>query len=300
MRPLSVRTALVAARCTLGGSLLVAAACALGATDTQDPELRSLTVQPGPVNAARPGAQGRVAVQLRDDLSGLESVSVVLRDPAGRWSARSSVPLGGALEATLTVAIDLPPGAAAGDWQVVRVVVRDQAFRSRFYEAAELAGFGDTHIQVRNDRHQDATAPVLVRGQVDTPVVHPPKPGDTFPTGAGRVRLVVEDAGEGLSSGVASAQISFCHPTTRQSVTFSAPVDAFPTSSVPRVPGDRRQSLLLSGWAWGSWPQPVNLPVCFLNLADATGNSRLLVSVLVGGETDFSTLFPQAWLAVEP
>lgn len=258
--------------------------------DTTPPRLTAFSAAPRS-EARAPLAQLRLEMTLRDDGSGLCWQTVQWQGPTGQ-QLNQRVYLSGAPLWRVHTALPLPPEAEPGAWRVERVDIADCAGHHMGYDHAQLAALGNAVTQVSNRGLSDAIAPGLVSGVIRTPQVRvgEPPPGSVLRSGQVRVELLTAEAGD-VVSGLSDAALDLCR--------LEAPQQSLPlTGSSGGARGEVRTWTPLSGLTEQALPGLYHL--CRLTLTDRAGNRRVSTSILLGGETDFSTFFDNTIVEVRP
>ncbi|MDZ7812199.1 MAG: hypothetical protein U5L74_03385 [Ideonella sp.] len=198
------------------------------------------------VNASLTLAEANVTLTLRDNLSGLYTVSVTLEGPGGQQAFNdwvSSYPEKG--RQTLSLAVPMSDVSQNGTWKVTSVQLADANYNSSFYDETQLAAMGTKTFEVVNAQG-DIDAPSLQAGGGNlTPVVSRSKPPAGMLPGAYPrvgVRLQAVDTG---SSGVRRAALTFCKQATYDCI--------YVNGYVP-VRGQTSGSLTLGGSAYPFFP----------------------------------------------
>lgn len=254
-------------------------------TDTLPPELTLFSLP----ETAQAGGPLVFQVEVKDDASGVRSLSGSLLGPDGQshdfgqllsWpQKRHRGPMG------LTLSKWLVPG----EYRFTRFELTDASGRATGYDAAQLEALGSNRVQVQNPAVPDNTAPVLIKGEVLTPVIsisdHAP---GTRQMPYARVRLRLLDPMGALGrSGIARAEVELGEAGWYYwSYRIAAEVS---------TTGQGELWLETGGQLGDNYSPPVPqiLDVFAVYLIDHAGNSTKLLNRFSGGQADFDALFPK-------
>ena len=162
------------------------------------------------------GQQVVVSLTVADDWSGLEwgSVGAVCDDAFARNEVAIPATFGGRTFSG-SIALLFPSDLTACQWKISEVFGADANGNGYYYDAEQLAGFGDLSFKVSPLPTVDRVPPVLRAGKIMTSTVHLDRAakGTDDHAPMARVELtVVDSADKGMSgvSGVRSAELLFC------------------------------------------------------------------------------------------
>lgn len=275
-----------------------------GPVDSVPPSLNRFTVE-GDVDAQGPVPSATVNLSLTDDLSGLQTWIINLVGPSGQMVQRvegistgqrrldGRVSVGAAPVATVPLSRYSEPGV----WTVDSVFVSDAAYNMRIYDHDALAAMGRTSFTVRNEGGYDKLGPRLLAGQIETKRVSltTPPPGTwegTLPNLSVGLRVV--DDGNTAVSGPQEAIAAFCLPDR-----YGNCVDRFELQGHANEVGRRSANLRLGGQPRAD-QTPGRYILYYVFLADLARNAAVLSTSALGGETDFSALFPTTTITIDP
>lgn len=243
--------------------------------DIKPPVLKAVNTG-GKVNAALKNAQAVVALGIVDNLSGINSVAVVLESPSGQQAAADWSP---SLESTryqVQIGVDMADATENGTWRILAVTLQDANGNTSSYGADALAALGNTTFVVYGAAG-DQTAPEAVPGgAVLTPVVSrstPPRgmlPGSYARVG---LQLNIQDTG---ASGIRSVSAEYC---------VNEGWDCFYMSGNVPVRGISSATLMLGGHVYDGHSVGTYTPYS-ISVYDYAGNGRTYYY----WETDFTSL----------
>ena len=228
----------------------------------------------GKVDASKKGAQTVVSVAAKDNLTGVDQVSVTVQSPSGQqaWTTWSS-PFA-RQHNQLDIGVDMSAASENGEWRLVGVSVRDANGNTSNYDEAALASLGSTTFMVVKAAG-DLLSPSLAAGGVNlTPTVSrstPPRgqlPGS--PTRVG-VQLAVQDEGV---AGVANVHVEYC---------LDGGWDCFYMEGGNSVHGRNHLKLTAGTHVWSYQSLGTYLPYQ-ITVSDFSGNTRSYYA----WDTDFS------------
>jgi hypothetical protein len=282
-----------------------AARVAAGATlDSQPPSLDRFTIE-GDVDAQSPLPAALANLAITDDLSGLQTWIVTLVGPSGQMVQRVEGVSTGQRRLEGRVSIGAAPVATVpfsrysepGTWTVDSVFISDAAYNARFYGREELAAMGRSSFNVTNKAGFDKTGPRLLGGVIESKRVSlsTPPPGTwegTLPVMSAALRTV--DDGNGAIAGPAEAIAAFCLADR-----YHDCVDRFELQGHANEFGRRSATLRLGGQPRAD-QTPGRYLLQYVVLNDQARNMTVLTTHLLGGETDFSQLFPTTAITIEP
>lgn len=256
--------------------------------DTTGPVISRLDL-PATLDAGRAGAQIVYSYTAADNLSGVRWLGIVLTGPQGQ--ELTSYTEVGLPRTQVTGRAALFPGIwiKSGDWRVTEVRGQDQA-NNHFQVPADLNALGNVVVRVSGGRPEDTLAPTLVSGKVTTPRVSlstPPK-GVEFGGPLVGLSLVTADTG---AAGMNHAYVELC---------ASSGSCIYLNATTNGVLGVRQITLQPFTVADGVVDMPGVYELASVSLSDYAGNTRTYTSVLFGGDTDFSTLFPTTTIELVP
>ncbi|MFO1337659.1 MAG: hypothetical protein U1F53_05400 [Burkholderiaceae bacterium] len=275
-----------------------------GQLDSMPPTLNRFTVE-GDVDAQAALPSATLNLSLTDDLSGLQTWIINLVGPSGQMVQRvegistgqrrldGRVSVGAAPVATVPLSRYSEPGV----WTVDSVFVSDAAYNMRIYDHDALAAMGRASFTVRNDGGYDKLGPRLLAGRIETKRVSlsTPPPGTwegTLPTMSVGLRVV--DDGNTAVAGPQDAIAAFCLPDR-----YGNCVDRFELQGHVNEVGRRSASLRLGGQPRAD-QTPGRYILYYVFLSDLARNATVLTTSVLGGETDFSALFPTTTLTIDP
>lgn len=290
---------------SIGGAL---AAPAQG-YDRTAPQLVSVRVSPV-VDLMVPGnKQVLVDLSATDGQTGLRNITLEFTGPLGAYgypvAAQASRTLSAPMVAwqgrvVWTPSSDTVPGA----WLLTQVALTDLNGNTVRYGETALAGLGSTALTVLN-ASKDAVAPKLVSGRLlnDTLSQAAMLPGATYWRPAFvQADLVVRDRVQPgyILSGVDTAELIFC-----EQAALPWGCGWYNQFTLQGSPGWRRTGQYTLNTSGSPFADHNGLPLgvyelVTVRLTDLAGNKTQLTGKPIGGETDFSTLFPSTVMTLTP
>jgi hypothetical protein len=257
----------------------------------------------GSVNAQAVNQYVTATITITDDLSGVASFMVDFRSPSGqhhvtrlktiplpRNKVKSEISLGAS-------PFSEPPFlkfAEPGTWTIYSLTASDAAGNSVSYNEAQLASIGGYHkFQVSNGGGYDIVAPTLASGTVQTPIVRLSKEPKGMPAGTPpfvNARISMTDSGNGVVSGSYIGRLMFC--LSGSGSCQAGNTNTFTMSGISNRAG-LAASTLTVGTQLAKNQSLGNYLIYSLEMVDAAGSHRTLVSSDFGGGTDFHSYFPQ-------
>lgn len=237
-------------------------------------------------------ADGPLAIRLEasDELSGVRRIEGTIVGPAGQTLTFDHTVPAPQLQFKDRVGLNLSKWLVPGRHELTALVLTDANGNRRFYGARELAKLGRHTTELSNAGVSDAQAPVLLKGEVLTPVLSLSDHAlgtDRGPYAVVKLRLEDPPASDGRpGSGVYSAWLTFCQQDPA--------ISCFGISGELSAPG-QAQVRLHAAWTVTRGVDNVYSGTHYLTemrLRDHAGNGVLLSSRRMGGATDFSALFP--------
>lgn len=281
-----------------------ARAAAAPSQDNQPPVLNRFAIE-GDVDAQAPAPAAVADLSITDDLAGVQTWIVTLVGPSGQMVQRVEGVATGQRRVEGRMSIGAAPVATVpfsrytepGTWMVDSLFISDGAYNGRFYGREELAAMGRTSFTVRNPGGHDKTGPRLLGGVIESKRVSlsTPPPGTwegTLPNLSAGMRVV--DDGNGTIAGPADAIAAFCLPDR-----YANCVDRFELQGHANEFGRRSATLRLGGQPRAD-QTPGRYLLQYVVLNDQARNMTVLTTSLLGGETDFSQLFPTTSITIEP
>jgi hypothetical protein len=269
-----------------------------GRADSVAPVLHNIFVS-GSVNAQQPNQSIIIDMDMTDKSSGIVSYTVELTSPSGsRIISRTKTVPTPSQHVTPTLTVGSYPYSdpvfnvydQPGTWRVSSLLVQDAAGNARSYNAAQLQGFGNTAFTVINNGGFDIVPPTFAGGTILTPNVHRSKApkgtrAGTPPYVSANIELT--DSGNGATSGDYEAVLRLCHLDT------SGQCDDYLTmQAVTNEVGGQANTMTVGTQMRAD--QTLGLYVIDdLNLYDVASNHSLYTSTQFGGNTNFSSYFPQ-------
>jgi hypothetical protein len=260
------------------------------ALDTSPPRLTAIRL-PVSFDPTRSVSQLVVDFSLTDDLSGTEWVMIDAYGPTGQLASAVVTIPPGPTQYSGKAALDISPFAAAGEWQILAVQGYDRAGNYFYLGQRELADLGNTVVNVSN-KLVDAEAPRLVSGRILTPSVSKSTPpaGTNEGTPYAAVTVKTLDNGTTAISGVFGVGLNFCLADQSACFTVGAVTDVFRQA---------KWTASASGSLWSNLPVG-DYMLSWVTINDHARNERYYQSIAFGGETDFSTMFPDLTIHVVP
>ncbi len=269
-------------------SAIPAVSAAVAAVDTTPPVVTAFNAESA-VTTKLAVEQLLVSLTVTDDASGVQYGWVDAVSPSGRWVSAWFSP-GGTKNFIDTLPINrLGPFSESGEWHIVSVSGYDVAGNWFYADETTLAALGNTTFTVTSPFF-DATPPVLVSGRIETRVVSLSDPNPLV-----RVMAATKDP----LSGVAYVSMYFCleDDSTCMSGLNSLYLGGSEDPIFRRAAANRI-------WASNdlSWnpPVPGTYVLREVWVADSAGNSAYYLSTAIGGDTDFSLMFPTTTIVVKP
>jgi hypothetical protein len=273
------------------------------ALDTTPPVLRRFNLS-GSVNAQLPAQAIDADIRITDNLSGVVYYYLELRSPSGTAVYRSKTVPAPETNVSSTLSVGSPyssPGftvfSQPGRWVATFLYAYDANGNVASYSQTDLAGFGNTTFTVSNSGGYDIVPPSLLSGSILTTTLR--RSRAPVGTGAGTppyasADMRLQDAGNGAISGTYYGYLSFCLPdsgTGCQDTLFL-------------IGYTNRKGLVGNTLRVGGQISSTQTPGVYklrsAYLYDIAGNSLNLVSTEFGGSTDFSTLFPETSIVINP
>jgi hypothetical protein len=260
------------------------------AVDTLPPRLTAIRL-PVSFDPTRSVSQLVVDFSLDDDLSGTEWVMIDAYGPTGQSASAVVTIPPGPTQYNGKAALDISPFAAAGEWQILGVQGYDRAGNYFYVGQPDLAGLGNTVVNVSN-KLVDSEAPRLVSGKIVTPSVSKSTPpaGTTEGTPYAAVVVKTLDNGTTAISGVFGVGLNFCLADQSACFTVGAVTDVFRQA---------RWTTSASGSIWSYLPVG-DYMLSWVTISDHARNERYYQSIAFGGDTDFSAMFPDLTIHVIP
>jgi hypothetical protein len=272
--------------------------------DSVAPQLHAFSIE-GDVDAqaGMPAAVAKVSIS--DDLAGLQTLIFTLVGPSGQMVQRVEGLTTGQRRLNGRLSIGAAPVAAVpfsrfsepGTWTVDSVFISDAAYNGLYLDRTALAAMGRTQFTVHNPAGHDKAGPNLVRGALETRRVSlstPPAgtfPG-TLPWLSAGLRMV--DEGNGAVAGPTEAILAFCLLDR-----FNDCVDRFELQGHVNEFGRPSANFRVGGQPRADQATGRYI-LQYAVLMDQARNMTVLTSTLVGGETDFSQLFSQTVITIDP
>jgi hypothetical protein len=276
----------------------------LAAADAMPPQLHVFSIE-GDVDAQAglPAAIAKVSVT--DDLAGLQTLIFTLVGPSGQMVQRVEGLTTGQRRLDGRLSIGAAPVASVpfsrfsepGTWTVDSVFISDAAYNGLYLDRTALAAMGRTQFTVHNTAGHDKLGPRLVRGALETRRVSlSTPPAGTFPgtlpwLSAG---LRVMDEGSGAVAGPTDAILAFCLLDR-----FNDCVDRFELQGHVNEFGRPSANFRVGGQPRADQATGRYI-LQYAVLMDQARNMTVLTSTLIGGETDFTQLFPQTMITIDP
>jgi len=300
---------LIVAIATLSNSQPGVAAGTFSTPDVTPPVLDGIGVSGHP-NMTQSNPSITVTLDISDDLTGVAGGEIFVISPDGgqelgqEFSESGSVRVVhkeqmGYLRAGNFSSLDEGDGyfthwSQPGTWTVSKVILWDVAGNQVSYAGDQLAALGTTTFTVSNSKY-DGVPPALVGGQILTPVISRSS-GNDHGVPFVKTKVSMTDTGIGSASGVDYVAMYYCLPPVDADHVCRDYLSTYASLGVPGSGIDT--SVTTSNVAW-SWPGGGSLAtsgvyqlavVVFATL-DGVSNASWS-SPLVGGTTDFGTLFP--------
>jgi hypothetical protein len=276
----------------------------VAAADSVAPQLHAFSIE-GDVDAqaGMPAAVAKVSIS--DDLAGLQTLIFTLVGPSGQMVQRVEGLTTGQRRLNGRLSIGAAPVAAVpfsrfsepGTWTVDSVFISDAAYNGLYLDRTALAAMGRTQFTVHNTAGHDKIGPNLARGALETRRVSlstPPAgtfPG-TLPWLSAGLRMV--DVGNGAVAGPTEAILAFCLLDR-----FNDCVDRFELQGHVNEFGRPSANFRVGGQPRADQATGRYI-LQYAVLMDQARNMTVLTSNLVGGETDFSQLFAQTVITIDP
>lgn len=271
------------------------------ALDTTPPMLTALSVGTK-VNVTKSKSQLLVNFTATDGLSGLDYIYIGAVGPSGQFAFVEFEDAYPSTSLSQTLALNISPFAEPGRWSVDLVYGWDVAGNLFVLDANSMKAFGNTVFTVINTNPNvgDLTPPRLLRGKVLTPKVFLSTPPigtvDGMDPYAG-VNVELYDGDSTVISGVHGAEVEFCLADESSCFssysiinTFGIKDLVFSTYNNDWTPYQATQPSFLTGkyfinhvWIW-----------------DQANNEVELQSIVFGGDTDFSQIFPTSVIKIKP
>lgn len=289
-----------------GGGVLAAPAPGY---DQMPPKLVSVQVSPVVDLTATEGNQVLVDLSMTDNRTGVRNMDLVFTGPMDAYGQPATMYISRSLSAPNTVwqgRVVWTPNdyTVPGAWRLTQVTLWDINGNAAWYNEAALAGLGSTALTVHNVS-KDVLAPKLVSGQMlnDTLSQTAMLPGGSpwLPVYVQADLLVRDRVQSGASlSGVSTAELTFCRQATLPS--DCGWYDQFTLGGAVGLRRIGQYTLNTSGAPFYYKPYLTYgvYELVKVQLADRAGNQSTLTSTSMGGETDFSTLFPSTTITLTP
>ncbi|MCA0174933.1 MAG: hypothetical protein LCH73_01390 [Proteobacteria bacterium] len=271
--------------------------------------MTSVQVSPVVDVLASEGNQVLVDLSATDNLTGLRSIYLQFTGPEGpdgytaiAFASRSlSAPVASWQGRVVwTPNTDTVPGA----WRLTEVQLTDLNGNTARYDETALAGLGSSTLTVRNAA-KDAAAPKLVSGLLLNETLSQTA---TLPGGYSwlpvyiQADLVVRDRVQRgyIASGVNSAELTFCEQTA-----LPSGCNWYNQFTLEGSVGWRRTGQYTLNTSGAPFHDNAYLTLgryelVKVMLVDRAGNQILLTGTSMGGETDFSTMFPSTTITLTP
>lgn len=259
--------------------------------DTTGPKLKELNLSSS-ANAQQAGERINYSFSATDDLSGVRWIGFVLTGPSGQqWTAYAEVGMP-RTKASGRGGMGVSQWAESGEWIVTEVRGGD-ANNNYLQDPGDLSALGNVRVQVRNTGGTDKVAPTLVSGQVLTPAVSLSQPPNGTEYGGPFVAISVQVQDGGNSpSGVSWFTADFCDQWDSLCLSLNAQTNA-------RV-GVKNVTLQPYTVADEVMTPAGRYRLSRVTITDTAGNTTQMVSTHIGGDTDFSLLFPSTTIDLNP
>lgn len=294
---------------SLGASLATQA----DGSDTKAPVVDNLSIS-GSVNVQKILSSAVLTVRARDDLSGITGGYLFFRSPNGRASAAvyMSTPMPETrtiLQADMRVQTNsysrevFSPWAEPGDWMVTFGYIGDIAGNGIWLDPAMLANKGwSDRVTVLNSK-PDTLPPVMNSGKLGATEgsLASNAPGTSMPSYVSAT-LNFTDMGEVVDvSGVSSASMKLC----RVNATNCFDTTKYITlSGYNPIHGKKSLAIKVASQLKRGDPLQANelgdYRVVEVSVGDHAGNVTTLTSTVIGGTTDFTTLFDNTIFTLKP
>jgi hypothetical protein len=184
--------------------------------------------------------------------------------------------------------------AEPGTWTIYSLSASDAAGNSVSYNESQLGSIGGYHkFQVSNSGGYDIVPPTLASGTIQTPIVRLSKEPKGMPAGTPpfvNARISMTDSGNGIVSGSYVGRLMFC--LSGSGSCLPGATNTFTMSGISNRAG-LAASTLTVGSQLAKNQLLGNYLIHSLEMVDAAGSHRTLVSSDFGGGTDFHGYFPQ-------
>ncbi len=236
--------------------------------DIKPAQLKKISVA-AKVDASRRNAQIPVSLLAVDNLSGVDSIYVVLMSPTGQTVSGSWSSAYDTTRSEVQIGVNMSGVSDNGEWRVHSVSVSDANGNYTSYDEATLATMGRTTFTVTG-ADGDHAAPLPMTGGVNlTPTVsRSTPPRGMLPGSPARVAVQLKLADVG-TSGLRSASIEYCLD--------GGYWDCFYLSGELSVRGQGEAMLTVGGHVY-DWQQTGNYLPTSLYVYDHAGNNSYYYS----------------------
>ena len=253
------------------------------AADSSPPVVSSFRLPPS-FTMAKLGEYMPFTVKARDDLSGVSYVLALLASPSGNQQVEVWSTSFGETRLDRRSGQYLPPNLEPGLWQMQRLSTCDLASNCTEWTGTALQAIkGRQQVEVRNAFY-DITPPTLSSGVLTLNWIDGSR-------GMVAATVAAQDTGNPRAAGVWSAQVELC----REAAQGGGCLVLDGTSGLPDL---TEASLRLGTWVDVNYTPAGLYHIKSVSLSDFNGAWHTYTSALVGGETNFGSLFNVTSLSI--